>query len=55
VTLSTGEFSMQRYVFYVNPRRKVTGNTAGYIWVAGFLLSVEMGVMAKNVCCFLWF
>jgi hypothetical protein len=39
VTLSTGEFSMQRYVFYVNPRRKVTGNTAGYTWVAGFLLS----------------
>jgi hypothetical protein len=39
VTLSTGEFSMQRYVFYVNPRRKWTGNTAGYIWVAGFLLS----------------
>jgi hypothetical protein len=42
VTLSTGEFSMQRYVFYVNPRRKATGNTAGYTWVAGFLFSVEM-------------
>jgi hypothetical protein len=42
VTLSTGEFSMQRYVFYVNPSRKATGNTAGYTWVAGFLLSVEM-------------
>jgi hypothetical protein len=33
---------MQRYVFYVNPRRKATGNTAGCIWVAAFLLSVEM-------------
>jgi hypothetical protein len=30
---------MQRYVFYVNPRRKATGNTAGCIWVAAFLLS----------------
>jgi hypothetical protein len=42
VTLSTGEFLMQRYVFYVNPRRKAMGDTVGCIWVAGFLLSVEM-------------
>jgi hypothetical protein len=33
---------MQRHVFYVNPRRKATGNTAAHAWVAGFLLSVEM-------------
>jgi hypothetical protein len=49
VTLSTGEFSMQRYVFYVNPRRKAMGDTAGCIWVAGFLLSIEMTSGSRGV------
>ncbi|MGZ6225224.1 MAG: hypothetical protein ACXWMH_06945 [Syntrophales bacterium] len=37
------------YVFYVNPKRKATGNPANCTQAAGFLLSVEMTSGSRGV------